>query len=127
MSKLRYRLFELDGNLVFQVLEMDEGFRTGEGNYKVYSASNGWLVESFVYPKISLHSKVIYLRGHDKILDLDVMVIPRSKIKAEHPNKSLNKIIGDVDQALKEWAENWEGFEECEEQPEKIEIETKEV
>jgi len=122
MSKLRYRLFELDGNLVFQVLGMDERFRGGEDDYKVYSASNGWLVESSGYPKISLHSKVIFLRGHDKTLDLDVMVIPRSKIRAEYPNESLNKIIEDINQALKEWAENWEGFKEDKERFSKIEV-----
>ena len=106
-EKLRYTLFELNGHLVFSIFYMDERFRS-HGDAIKFAASNGWRVCSIECPEIDLVGKTIYLLGKsskdDRKIDLE-------KLSEEELNET-EMIIDQIHLALREWAEEWEGWKE---------------
>lgn len=106
-EKLKYTLFELNGHLIFSIFHMDERFRS-QGNLLEFIANNGWKICSLAHPEVNLEEKKIYLQGHHLGKDREVCV--------EEPyGENLPEVIDQIHSALKEWAEEWEGWQE--EQP----------
>jgi hypothetical protein len=104
--KLRIKFVEFEKALVMQVLYMDERFRCV--NYpspvKNFIASNGFRIASSESP--IFHRDLVMLRGWDKQRDDIVKEITfRSNIKRDEYKKRMLE-------ALKEWAVNWEGWNE---------------
>jgi len=100
--KIRYALFELNGNTVFTIFYMDERFRF-KGDYdqmRSFIADNGWKIESVTHPEIVPTQKKIFLRGTARSDDKKIVVLPESS-RVEH---------SEVHEALQDWAKNWEGW-----------------
>lgn len=106
MCKLKIRL-EKQGNraILFEVLEMDERFRSKvEDKMKKFEAKNGLKVISSFCP--DSNTKEIFLRGDDNECD-DVVCISNCKTIKER-DETYDKIL----EALRDWADNWEGWKE---------------
>lgn len=102
--KLKFKLEVWESIVLFQVLEMDERFRSLEGGPSLrYKASSGLTVVSVCSPGIG--SNTIHLRGEDTDDDLkpDTFTFDSPRRAEEYKQKALS--------ALSEWAENWEGFQ----------------
>jgi len=109
-TKIHYALFELNGNVVFTIFDMDERFRwktkkTIHDPEYFFAASNGWKIESVTQPQIVPRKKTIYLRGVSRDNDKKIAVLPEdSHVKCS-----------EIHEALQDWAKNWEGWKEGEE------------
>lgn len=101
-GKIRYHV-EVNNNIVeFQVFDMDERFRGTDSEVKEFKASNGILVCSNSYTYLDL--KYISLRGRDKTRDKDCAYIKFAS------NQDAVNYINEVQDALSDWAYNWEGW-----------------
>ena len=114
MAKLKYSLFELNENILFTIYEQDERFRAkGEGicgEDICFEASNRAKVHSHGYPQIALcNNKTvdIYLRGRCESEDNGIAALNLKDIDI-----TPQALIKNIDSALKEWAEKWEGWKE---------------
>ena len=111
MAKLKYKLFELDGNVLFKVDEQDERFRRNRKDL-YFEASNGVKIYSISFPGITLSCDKtldVYLRGDIEDYDDNVVVIKKTQI--ERVNTTAQKVIKQIDFALKEWAHMWHGWD----------------
>jgi hypothetical protein len=104
--KIKYRLEKWEKAIVFQILEMDERFRTTEDGpgdgIKYVCKTNDMLVRSSSYPR--LEADIIWLRGEDKEDDLDIIC------RLFDTNKERDIYYSKVQAALNDWANNWEGW-----------------
>ena len=111
MARLKYALFRVQTTAVFTIYEMDERFRAQPGNEygNYYDAKNGISVRSRVCPELEeLTRHKIFLRGTDNQADHKVCLL-------EFDTESdCEKYITRVNEALKEWAERWGGWEQQE-------------
>lgn len=104
--KLKYRLEIWETTVVFQVLEMDERFR--EQSY--ISTKGNLAIMSSVAP--SLDYETAWLRGYAKKLDNSVALL-----RFDTPLEAGDYYCR-VHESLKNWAENWEGFQKEKPEPE---------
>jgi hypothetical protein len=105
--KIKFRLEVWETSLVFQVLEMDERFRSE----KTFKASNGIIIGSINTPSID-DSDTSNLRGKYKRRDYWVSCLNyNTKEKAEETKAQILE-------ALKEWAEKAPEFQEDKSTPE---------
>jgi len=103
--KLKYTLSKLEKALVFQVLEMDERFRSrADVGGILCRAKNEMWVRSMDTPEI--RGVEIFLRGESKEGDDSIEILEFDT------NKQRDKIFNRIQEALADWAENWEGFQE---------------
>ena len=105
--KGKFRIEKIgDIQILFQVLEMDERFRRGEGGSDCQSfyCKNGLFVTSAGAPE--LKKPTIYLRGSDKKADYCAHLLSYSSLSER--DEFFNKIIA----ALNDWANNWPGWGE---------------
>lgn len=103
--KLKYNLSKFEKALVFQVLEMDERFRSKLDDEGIsFRTKNGMWVRSVCNPVIDKGE--IFLQGQTTELDGQVT------IKHFDTNKQRDKFFDQMQGALADWAENWEGFRE---------------
>lgn len=100
--KITFRLEKWEKAVVFQVLDMDERFRTS-GNSKIYSF-HPLGVGSGSYP--SLNSSSVFLRGYCVEDDFKVAGAQFES------NAMRDAYYCDVLSSLKAWANNWEGWKE---------------
>jgi hypothetical protein len=100
-SKIKLELHKIDKAICCRILSMDERFRN-KTHY--ISGDVPMAVKSVTAP--SLGKDVIHLRGIKKDCDQDWM------FKSFNNNEERDKYISDMILSLKEWAKNWEGFEE---------------
>lgn len=97
---------KIKGNtLEFQILEMDERFRselaTGFNSFK---SENEWRIISLINPVLNPGKKEIHLRGIDRRKDYnEVLWILNSEQEAKQAK-------AEIIEALKDWAKNWEGW-----------------
>lgn len=103
--KIKFKLVKFERALVFQVLEMDERFRNkhedGSINFKSKKSLN---IISLDGPAI--FEDRIYLRGRFDMFDFDVGHMPFES------NTKRDEYYNQVLEALKDWAENWQGWNE---------------
>lgn len=115
MSKIKFRLEVWGSTVLFQVLEMDERFRCNNENpFLEHTAKNGICVYSEDIPFLALSSASIYLRGRNICGD-EYVSCSRQETDSE-AYEFAQKII----EALKDWAENWEGWIEDEKNEEEL-------
>jgi len=121
MSKLRYSLFNVRNTVIFTIYDMDERFRNKtRGEENTYKAYNCIQVLSMEDPAINKDE--IYLRGYDRDFDNIVCCFDFST------EEEARDYIERVDEALKEWARCWEGWDKEKEVSVKSDgIEIKEV
>jgi len=104
MPRIVYRLDAVGTELEFQVLYMDERFRSLDED-KEFKASNGVTVVSSESPTISPYSEV-YLRGGDRERDSWMSSeIFETVTECQEAERRIHA-------ALKEWAELWPGWAE---------------
>jgi hypothetical protein len=106
--KIKYRLEKWENALVFQVLEMDERFRSGNKGANSHRRPSRYNVTSYCAPSI-IGSEVVHLRGSDKSMDLYISTHTFSS------NKERDEYFDEIQDALADWAANWEGWREGEE------------
>lgn len=101
--KIKFKLVKFERALVFQVLEMDERFRVKRGG-QCFNIESSFTVCSVDTP--GLYSDSIDLRGSDTKEDFHVSV--------EHfgSNEARDKRYNRALEALKNWADNWPGWNE---------------
>lgn len=105
-SHIKFKLIKLEKSVVFQILEMDEHFRSSSTS-NIFTSSNGIKIVSGTIPSLSLNT--IYLRGKIKSSDFKPAVIVF--VTNEQRDEFVSKII----YAIKEWSNKWPGFEnDCE-------------
>lgn len=97
--------------LVMQILEMDERFRNDDFTSAMsYISANGVHIESSSSPNIHWDDirdfYSIHLRGYDSPDDYKIVV------KYFDNNNDRDKAYDLFVEALKDWAENWEGWKE---------------
>ncbi len=107
MPKLRYALYEINRNIIFTIFEQDERFLNRSFSHASYSkfnfhSSNNWLVKSAGMPEININTHTIYLRGSSKDMDNRISIVTN-----EH---NPQKIIDQIDEALREWSKDWSGW-----------------
>lgn len=112
MSKIKFRLEVWKTSVVFQVLEMDERFRyaadkDGPDGLNRFESANGFSVSSQLSTCLFVNS--VYLRGEDRSLDDLVRCILLSS------HEEAEAYYSNVLYALRDWAENWEGWRDGEE------------
>lgn len=102
-SKIKFKLFNWRNRVCFQVMEMDERFRANTSDGLQFSTDN-FTICSKSYPE--LLSNEIYLHGQDRSEDC-------FKVFYDFPYEGdAIEYIKKAKAALKDWAENWEGFKE---------------
>ena len=104
MSKIKFRIEVWEKEVVFQVLEMNERFRSSGSKVNCFKCSNGIAILSMSIPGIELCS--VWLQGDSKRYDTRVYTLSFDTPEAAEEYK--NKVI----EALRDWAENWEGWGE---------------
>lgn len=82
------------------IVYMDERWRSFRGwsNARVFTANNGWGIQSIDQPEIRWGEKTIFLRGQYQYEDGMMMSIST--------DEEIEKLI----HALKDWAKNWVGW-----------------
>lgn len=97
---IRFILLKFEKNIVFQVLDMNERFRTDLRSEmaKVFICMNGLNIISEYSP--SLNMKSIYLRGENIEEDF------RTTVLSFLNNKSRDEYFNKILEALREWSEN---------------------
>ena len=116
MSKIKFRLEVWGSTVLFQVLEMDERFRCGVYDEQLdYTSkkSGGFVVMSQDSP--DLGNYYICLRGLNKDRDDDVV-----QVKICGGQKQAESYAQNIYTALRDWAENWEGWIEDEKNEEEL-------
>jgi len=110
MARLKYALFRVQTTAVFTIYEMDERFRAQLGNKygNYYDAKNGISIKSRVFPELELNRHRVFLRGTDNHADHKVCLLEFNT------ESDCEKYITRVNEALKEWAECWGGWEQQE-------------
>lgn len=111
-KKIHIKFAKFDKALAMQVLYMDERFRTTYGQGPIrYNSVNRLDIRSRCFP--CMYPSCIDLWGSDKRDDL------RVSIREFDSNEERDKYLKRALIALKDWAENWEGFQEktCEPSP----------
>ena len=98
MSKIKFNLVSLEQALAFQVIHMDKRFLNCE-----YVACNGLQIKSTNCSHIT-DLGIIYLQGTVEVNDLNVSALYFKS--NEERNIYKNKIV----EALKDWADNWDGW-----------------
>jgi len=103
--RIKCRLEVWGQKLMFQILDMDNRFRSRNGRgYPSYHTGNGWRIGSAYSPEISVRDKDLYLRGRSRESDLEIVSHSFStQLKAEQARDKIKE-------ALKDWAQNWEGW-----------------
>lgn len=111
-EKVRVQLEVWGRSVMFRVLEMDERFRAkeNEGCHPLYVCGNKILIKSISMP--GLYCDEIYLRGYYRGHDKDGQCQTCATVEAAKVYKQ--KILD----ALQDWAKNWPGWGEDDEQPE---------
>jgi len=102
--KLIYRLERWGNAVVFQVVAMDERFRSnqGKGQVKYFKSTNGMRIKSFTSPLLEYDE--VYLRGYNSSGDEYVSSLQfKDKKEAE-------EYIEKVHDALADWSDNWDGW-----------------
>ena len=112
MSKIKFRLETWGKSVVFQVLKMDDQFRYSDDKgeqdgLNKFLATNGFGVLSQHSPCLFANS--VYLQGSDRGHDNMVRCISLTS------NKSAEYYCQRLLTALSEWAKNWEGWGDGEE------------
>ncbi len=103
--KIKIRLEVWGSSLVMQVLEMDERFRRGGLNSpNDYLTRSGIKISSWVVPALDVGG--VYLFGSQKEYDNGIGT------RLYNSNREAEEKRTDILLALKEWANNWEGFKE---------------
>jgi hypothetical protein len=112
--KIKFKLVKFEKALAFQVLEMDERFRRKDDakDEYIFKASNLMEIISICEPDLlgpwSLGDLTICLRGTKKYKDfkVDAFLFQDNYQRDECHDKIIN--------ALREWAEKWEGWNNTE-------------
>lgn len=105
LKHITYKLYIRDSRVYFQILDQDERSRSSNEDKLTLNrmrTSSGFLVVSMVSPDIT--SGTIFIRGSGKYDDLRIN---------SHPVRSTKDGIlfcNNAHKALKEWDENWEGW-----------------
>jgi len=102
--KAKIRFVKFEKALAMQVLEMDERFRADEKNWYYGAKLMCTGIRSENLP--GMVTNAIYLWGSNPVDDLKI-----STIEFE-TNAERDEYLEDAILALRDWAENWEGFEE---------------
>lgn len=103
--------------ILFQIIEMDERFR-GLSGKPLYHSCNGWTIYSNRIPDLDIVEKTIGLPGLWKKHDNEPII---DHCPEDQP--PISTIIAEIKLALKDWAENWYGWEEPpKEQPDEKDI-----
>jgi hypothetical protein len=116
MSKIKFRLEVWGSTVLFQVLEMDERFRCRVYDEKldyISKKAGGFFVVSQESPYLG--PKYICLRGLNKDRDDDV-----GQRKIYGGQREAESYAQNIYTALKDWAENWEGWGEEKDDPEAL-------
>jgi len=109
MSKIKFRLENWGKTVLFQVIEMDERFRAERDKKNIFHSECGLVVGSFDAPGFDFDdNNLLYLRGYLKKCDDNVCV------KIFYCEKDAKDYCLKIICALRDWAENWEGWEENE-------------
>jgi hypothetical protein len=107
MPKIRFKLAEFERGLVFQVLYMDERFRSNRKENMVYKPIKNLEVISCGGPDISgIGSGIIFVRGPEKKKDLRITIATFESNSKRDVAKTL------IIEGLRQWAENWIGWYE---------------
>ena len=102
-DKIKYKLTIEGLTLGFQVTEMDERFRNEvEGGRISFRSKNNLLIDSYQEPQ--LRENTIYLRGSYRKGDNEIC----DRVFSNH--KTMLEFISNLEIAIDDWAENWEGF-----------------
>jgi len=119
MSKIKIKIDKVnDRQMLMQILDMDERFRNTEGSAElIYCTSNGFKIMSSHSPFIpaGIRGSEVFLRGKNKYRDNYLVLFER-----EHPDTW----IEEFKRAIEDWAENWPGWGEDEEDSKKAEANT---
>ena len=111
-NKKIHAVFLKNGNEVaFTVYHMDERFRSDGEIFNRFKASNGVIIKSLHVPDFTIFSdenKILFLRGTDKSAD------NRIAIGTFSSEASAEAFIALAYEALAEWSEKWEGWQETE-------------
>ena len=103
MSKIKFRLAWWGRTVLFQVLEMDERFRSlRDEKERIHRAQNGLVIRSRACPHLSTDN--VYLRGVNEQWDDSV-----AQIEFDDDRKAMEH-AENIIWALRDWAENWEGW-----------------
>ena len=116
MSKIKFRLEVWGSTVLFQVLEMDERFRCGVYDEQLDYTSKkagGFVVMSLDSPYLGDY--FICLRGLNKDKDDDVV-----QRKVYGGQREVESYAQNIYTALRDWAENWEGWIEDEKNEEEL-------
>lgn len=105
MKHIKFNLIRLERSLVFQILEMDERFRsTSPTMENEYVSNNGIHVFSSESPDVKPYTSNLYLRGRSKKDDFNASIV---NFKSNDQRDALAiKIIA----TLEDWSSNWPGF-----------------
>jgi len=119
-SKVKVRIELVGANqILFQVLEMDERFRASE-SYKEHMLNSD---EFKIFRSVSSMDNPAIGGSSDEYGDGDINIWLRGCLTSSDfrvtlwDSSSLNealKFIIELKKALKDWAENWEGFQDKE-------------
>jgi hypothetical protein len=110
--KAKIRFVKFEKALAMQVLEMDERFRGGVRKDNRFVPKNGGLeVKSGCVPSLTTEEWSFFLRGEERSEDF------RISVKIFKSNSERDKALAKYIAALKDWAENWEGFKGTAEPP----------
>lgn len=101
MNKLDVSLAQVGTYVVMQIHSMDERFRVEEGTNK-FMASNGIKVFSCQQPE--LEDDTVYLLGEEQYYDHGLQSIKFDS--SEEAEEYFSKVLI----ALKEWATEWDGW-----------------
>ena len=106
MKKIDYTVIRNKNCVAFTIHYMDERFRFKGGEGEVcFKARNGFYVCSCLEPELELNE--IYLRG--KFKESDNEIVSLSLLETEQEAK---EYVKKLHEALEDWANNWEGWEE---------------
>jgi len=104
MKKIKFRIERWGNSIVFQVLEMDERFRSNDGKNNYFVHPNGITIASIWGPE--LDDRYVHLWGNGE--EEDNKVVVRVCDTEEEAVEYKRKVVV----ALKSFAKHWAGWED---------------
>lgn len=105
MAKIRIKIFRKENEVKFQVLQTNEKFRIKRGeSYNSFKSKYGIEIISCYRPKIEAAGERVYLWGG---VTIDDSFVASWNFVSED---LAVKFISNLKLALRDWAENWEGW-----------------
>jgi len=114
--RLAYTLDILNGSFIFTIHKQHWKFMCEDGDKTVkpfHAAKNGWTIASATYPTIDFRDKIVFLRGSDKTKHSVIFTQDVQEVTGKSFNlRNSQALILEIEEAIRDWAENWEGWQE---------------